>query len=468
MAHRDKRVPESAADAELVFGDCKLTSDGRLRTPGGTLQLSKRVSNILRALIEAEGIAVSSAFLIDLGWGVGSGGPQGLTKAIFRLRRALAGSQTVCIESAYGYGYRLHCEPAGTRQLDRRIRAQAICQEAALRIHERRDINLNAAKFMYQQAAELDPGCIAALVGYATAAMHLMASGWESGVHEWPAARQTIGEALQFAPNHPEALAYRALGECMVDWNFETARSTFDLALNLAPASFVVQELAGRMSLFCGETDQALHHLDLALAANPMSASTHGLMAYALALSGDVAAAFAQLDHLRSIDPASVVLPTYTCWIEAMFRDPEAACRVLLGHSNITTQDTTLTIAVRANALARAGRRSTARALLDTIDRQRPNSTARCALAAHAWMAVDEPAAAVDELAKAAETRDYWTGTVLHYPLSSTLLEQPGFDRIYATVFGSASRIPSGAKPREASAPTFGTRREKSHLDAIE
>jgi len=420
---------------DAVFGQCRLGADGLLSTPSSRIQLSSRQTRLLRGLVQARGKAVPSDLLMDQAWGAGAGTLQGLAKAIFHLRSALASDDGIRIESVYGHGYRLHVESAQPGRPDAKSRALAICEEAALRIHSRLDVTLKSAQAMYQEATQLDPSCIRAHLGYANAALHLTASGWQSGATAWPPARQAIDDALVIEPNNAEALAFRGFGECIFGWQFEDSEAAFQQAIDLAPTNYAVHELAGRSTLFRGLTTRAIHHLTCALDANPMSLSGHGLLALALGFHGDLTGAFEQIALMRRLDPANRTVLNYEAWLEARFGDPEAACR-LTEVEHETIPDSSIRPAFRALALARAGHHAAARALLATFEDTGRYSAPHSAMLAYAWTALDEPDAAVRALSRAAEDRDYWLGGTLSYPLDTALRSHTGFAAVYRKVFG--------------------------------
>ena len=102
-------------EKNLSFGDCRLSVDGLLSTPQGVSQITRLQSKILRALVHSGGVAVSTDRLLDLGWGKGAGTPQNLAKVIFALRNALAGSESVRLQSIYGHGYRFAIDGSYTQ-----------------------------------------------------------------------------------------------------------------------------------------------------------------------------------------------------------------------------------------------------------------------------------------------------------------------------------------------------------------
>lgn len=422
--------------APINVADCRLGEDGLLSTPAGEQQLRPRLAKILRALIDARGVAVSSEYLLDSCWGAGGGSPQYLPKAIFQLRHALAGSSAVRIQSVYGYGYRLHLEAPAADRPDSATIVRALCEEAALRLHDRRSVALKAAQSIYQQATQLDPGCILALLGYASATLQLLISGYVPTAVAWPAARQAIVDALEIEPLCVEALAYRGLGECVFEWDFKTSEATLEAAHRLGPQSFPVCEMTARAWLFRGHPDRAIDQLHGALAANPVAMSANGLLAVALGASGDATAALNQIGLMSRLDPSSQVTPTYKAWLEAIFGDADEAGR-FAAEIVERAPDSSVATSVHAVALARAGNAVAARAVLDTLEDQNVFAAPNCALAAYAWRTLGDHDAAVGTLAAAAESRDYWLGFALNDPLNAELREHPGFDAVYGTVFGA-------------------------------
>jgi len=436
---RDNNKQGFEMGQSVAFGECRLREDGMLVTPNGSRQLSRRLAVILRELVEARGIAVNCDHLLDAFWGPGSGSPQNLAKAIFQIRQAVDGTPGIRIESIYGYGYRLRANESGLDSPGASETALAICDEAAHRVYDRRDIALTSALTMYEEASRLDPNCIPAYTGYAETHMQLMGTGQESPQIGWPAARQALEDALQQDSKAADAHALRALGQCLFDWDFDAALSSVEIALRLAPGAYVPNEAAGRISLFMGNPQDAVSYLRRAHAARPVAMNTRGILAYALGCSGDERAALDHVAEARRLDPGNPMSLGYSALIEAAYGNAEKACEYGAEVVNRVPRSATIA-AVYAFALARAGHAKAARALVESLENKSLYATPCSAFTSHAWRALGDAQAAVRSLAAGVQERDYWAGMKLHDPLNAPLRTEPGFRDVYESIFGSGAK----------------------------
>lgn len=424
----------------ITFGDCSLTDDGMLTTPGGSRQLSRRLAVILRTLVDANEDAVNSDHLLDAFWGPGSGTPQYLTKAIFQLRQAIDGAPDMSIDSIYGYGYRLRMAHAGLDRPDARARAIAICEEAAHRVYDRRDIALTAALAMYEEASRLDAHCVRAYTGYAETQLQLVGTGQEVPRAGWRAAQQALMDALHHDPQSADAHALRALGQCLFEWDTEGALSFLDTARGLAPTAYVPNEAAGRIFLSIGKPEDAVSCFRRALEANPMAMNTNGILAMALGCSGDTRAALRHIHEVCQLDPSNPISRGYSAWVEAAYGDAGKACEVCAKVHEQLPHAATIA-AVYAFALASAGHAAEARALLGSLEDEGRYVTRCASFTSQAWRALGDHETAVRALASGARDRDYWLGIMLHHPENAALREEPGFSAVYDAVFGSAGPV---------------------------
>lgn len=125
-------------------------------------------------------------------------------------------------------------------------------------------------------------------------------------------------------------------------------------------------------------------------------------------------------------------------WIEAAYGDPAEACR----HSADLEQRhprSSVVVAIRSLALARAGELSAARALLPTLTDRSRFAAPNCALTCVAWQQLGEPDAALRALEAAAETREPWIGVMLTDPINEPLRQHPAFKDLERTVFSQGS-----------------------------
>ena len=422
-----------------VFGDCSLSRDGLLATPGGRQQLSCRLASILRDLVQAGGDAVHTDHLLDTHWGPGSVSTQSLPKSIFQLRRAIAGTRVVRIDSVYGYGYRLRIASSQSDGPTDADKALAICEEASHRMHELRDASLSTASAMYLQALKLDPYCACATVGYAQMQAQRMTLGLVSTREGWPPLRHMLEEAMQEEAQSADVHAVLAKGQCFYDWDTDAAQTSIEAALRLAPADYLPNECAARISLFHNQPDDAITYARRAIEASPMTARSIGVLAYALGYRGEAHEAIERIDEIYRLDPGNQELQAWYIWVQAMHGDAERACEVgaalqaqLPGMATIT--------ALHALAHARAGHAPQARAILKTLEDENEYATRGNTIASFAWCALGDKPAALGALEAAARDREYWLGFTLHHPGLGDLRTEPRHQAIRDSMFSSTGR----------------------------
>jgi predicted Zn-dependent protease len=170
-----------------------------------------------------------------------------------------------------------------------------------------------------------------------------------------------------------------------------------------------------------------------------MSISTHGMLASAMSYLGEDTKALDAVAQMRRLDPTSPVINTYVAWIEGAFGDRGESIRA----GEILAERypfSSLVTAVRAFALAQAGEKAAAKALLLTLSNTGRYPAPDCAMAAFVWQSLGNPDAAIRSLAAAAEARDYWLGMTLHHPLLAPLRAQHVFQVVYNSVMRSLAR----------------------------
>ena len=107
-----------------------------------------------------------------------------------------------------------------------------------------------------------------------------------------------------------------------------------------------------------------------------------------MTIVGEVEAARAQIERLVEEDLTAPVQASFGAWMEVAYGDPEKGCKLTEEFQPGTSG--TVTRAVRALALARAGHKPAARALLDTLaDRSRVDAPDN-ALICQPWIAQGE------------------------------------------------------------------------------
>jgi adenylate cyclase len=200
--------------------------------------------------------------------------------------------------------------------------------------------NSQAARLLYEQALEKDPGSIDAKIGIARALTREVANGWSRTVEQDEArSEQLLLEALEHDPNNAQVhrhmgtlrrsqnrlaearaeletaialdrndtFSIRNLGLILVQLGQpELAIPYFEKSIRLSPhdPNVAANYLGlGRCHLFLGHIDQAIELLMRARAINPKLYSIHLNLAAALGLRGDLVEARAALAEAIRLNP---------------------------------------------------------------------------------------------------------------------------------------------------------------------
>ncbi len=417
----------------LHVGRFTLTPDGLLRSPTAAAHLSVRLAKLLRALVLANGSVVSKRELLRRCWGAGRGNEQSLAKAVSELRRALSIGGTHSVATVYSYGYRLvELHPASG--ITNHDRAMAICGEAAQRLHQNEKPALLAGIRLYEGALGYDATLVCAHAGLADAYLRLMDLGYMQPGIAWHAARRAIELALRLRVGDAATQAVRGLGLSLAAWDFAAATEALAEARRLAPYAFLPNACSARHYLVCGRPLRAVEYFRAALDADPVSISSLGLLAYALACTGERAAAREAAARAIAIEPENALAQAHHCWIEAMIGDPGIA-RTSGAAAHEHLPDAATVAMTYAYALARSAEVGAARGLLDELtDRERfPYGCS--ALASVVWLELGEPAKALDALERARDEHCAWLPVMLHDPRIIALGHNPELERLRRSVF---------------------------------
>lgn len=107
MSNDEKLVINSALTRIKIHNTQINLATREVTREGYTCRLEPRVMTVLRALIFAEGQAVSREHLMDEIWGHEDGSDESLTQAISKLRRAIGDDTNSIIKTIPKFGYHL-------------------------------------------------------------------------------------------------------------------------------------------------------------------------------------------------------------------------------------------------------------------------------------------------------------------------------------------------------------------------
>lgn len=101
-------MDNGGAAITLFFSHWALHDDGRLIGEGSDDQLPPKELQVLRLLLESEGVLMTKDRLLELAWPQGEVAEESLTRCIYSLRKYL-GADKGFIKTIYGRGYRFTC-----------------------------------------------------------------------------------------------------------------------------------------------------------------------------------------------------------------------------------------------------------------------------------------------------------------------------------------------------------------------
>jgi DNA-binding winged helix-turn-helix (wHTH) protein/Tfp pilus assembly protein PilF len=299
------------------FGPYTLTHD-RLSCDGRTVHLAAKPLGVLHALVSNAGRLTTKQAIVDAVWPDRAVSDESIARSVFLVRQALGeldARPARYIETVYGRGYRFvadvaaepdghapHAVAAPLAHTDAERTALNHCIEARFRL-SRRAGNLIEALYLYEQAIEAAPGFRAARVGLAECSLWLSMNGMLAPLMASARARTQLREALLVDPDDPGALASLGLLSSYFDWDVPAADAAFARALENDPADPVVHAWHGRHLTSLGRYAEARTAFDTALALEPASMAVRNVRAFVVACAGDVDFALDEICTSIELEP---------------------------------------------------------------------------------------------------------------------------------------------------------------------
>jgi DNA-binding winged helix-turn-helix (wHTH) protein/tetratricopeptide (TPR) repeat protein len=293
---------------------------------------------------------------------------------------------------------------------------------------------LGKAVACFQEAAELDPAYAEPHAGLADAFLILAFAGIAPPAELWPEARAAAEEALRHDPDLAEARIALGYLRLLQDWDWDGARRELERAAVLSPRSISVLQWRGLFLALSGDLEAARREMARAREADPLSlvASTVSAFVHSLAREHGVELALAR--RAAELEPGRFV--AHWCLGLALvhaglFEEAIGAHRRAVE----LTEGSPVMKPVLAWTLARAGRGAASRGLLAEIEEG--GGYASPYQLATVLAALGDRDAALEALARAADTRDPWVTLLRVDPMLDPLRDDP---RLAALV----GRIESG------------------------
>ena len=245
--------------------------------------------------------------------------------------------------------------------------------------------------------------------------------------------RRAIDKALQIDPSHPGALGQRGYYRYSYEWNWDEALKDLRTAAKLSPATDGPYTVLALVFSFSAQTDSALEYARRAMEVAPTSPWSWNILGKVYAFAGMRDSAIAASERSLALDSTM----WHTNWVLAneyldadRVAESDAALRRMLRFG----EDEAWMMA--AQYYARAGRRSEARLLADSITTRSRVEYIPPIVRAVVSLAIGDTVRALDALEEslAQRTPVEMPGALTLY--FSGLRGQPRFERIRRQVFG--------------------------------
>ena len=350
-----------------------LDAQGFPLAEGGPLALPPKPRAVLALLIERRPAVVSKQAFAELAWGGRPMSDESLARCISLLRRMLPAG---AIESVYGHGYRLaplpQSVPVAPAPAPSRAPSPAVMDawlHARQLAQSRSPAALHRAAQLLRRIVAEQPGFAAARVSLAQALAASLSWGLLPGPDVAAEGFAHLESAERIAPDVPGLVSTRAW---LLDlsWRFEAADALHRQALQRKDDPEALF-LYGWHLVARGRPHEALPPLRKALAEQPYSAPLRLILARALAHSGELAAALAEIDACCHEHPGSTVAACYRLGIAAALR-PGSGLAEAMRQLAQGPDAPPFAQGVLSYALARDGQVEAARAVIATAPSHAP------------------------------------------------------------------------------------------------
>jgi len=389
------------------FAGFVFDSERGLEGPRGPIALGRRDATLLGLLLEADGRVVSKNDIAEHVWRGRVVSDESIAQSFRRIRAALAASSSIkIVQSIYGAGARIgvpiHRQIGGglsaPNRGSRRIDAEALLTSAREVSSTRTPANLALAIEASRRALDVDPDFIAAWCALAEFELIGLVRSISEPRH---AARRSVdaaNRALMLDRECVPAMAIRGFIAATVEGDVAAGRDDLERALRIDSGYWVARGLHAWVLLIDARPLEAVAEVHTALELNPFASWFCGMYPQYLLFAGEREAAIAAgreaIRRFPGIDYAYFATSQIASALE-LHAEAIATGRKAMELSPETPQlHTSL-----ACALARAGKRKEALALIRAIERA--NFPLPAVWLVPAWLALDERKRALAMLALA-------------------------------------------------------------------
>ncbi len=351
------------------------------------IPLSERLSELLLALIQANGSVVDKEMLATRVWPDGGVSDANLAQHMYMLRRLLdeRARDRTYVMTVRGKGYRFAAPVSVVvgddveRAPQRREPASAkwllqsgldafhhYCRGSVL-VERRTAKALNEAIERFEAALSIDANYVPALIGLARAYALLAAYWYAPGSYAYPKAKASVLHALELEPASGPAHAVLSQIFLFCDWDWHEADREIATAIALAPDSSLVRNNLVWHSIFRGRPDAAVREAQLALACEPASPTLQLLMARVFLHAGDLRQSIASFTNLIDAGPEFAVVRRHRAQAYILNGQPAEALNDLLLLPSDRAEDVGVRLPMLARAYADCGDALRALDVYDTL-----------------------------------------------------------------------------------------------------
>jgi|GEM_PF-5989383 len=351
-----------------AFGDFRLDPGRRVlssRTSGQAVPVSSSAFDLLVHLVEQAGTVVSRQSLLSSVWPHATVVENSVNQAVAAIRRALGDpAQPRYVVTVTGRGYCFAVDVTAENPGDRDPETYQLYVAGWSALTRPGPGSLAAARSCFERAVVRDPGFALAHACLAETHMLLGSHGACAPDLAFPQARAAALAALKADPLSAEAHAVLSQIAYAYDHDRAGAATLMARALELNPASFIVQRFLGFQMAGQGRLDEALAALRRAQAIEPLAVSINGNIGMVCYFASRFEDAIVQLEHTLRMDQNWVVARSTLGRSYLCLGQFDRALDVFKGGEGGRLPDLAI-------AYAMSGRRDDARRELDRLS-QRP------------------------------------------------------------------------------------------------
>lgn len=419
------------------FAGYRFDDDRGLEGPTGRIPLRRGDAAVLRLLLEADGRTVSKDQIAAAAWGGRDVSDDSIFQAMRRLRRALpCGRGGDIVQTVQGVGFRMGVrvrvlrsdEPSATALgTSASVTANSSLVAARELSARRTPADLAAAIDAARRATEIDPGFVAAWCALAELTAVRASLGLERPARAADAAIQAAEKALHLDPDCSPALAVRGWVKSVIRLDIASGLEDLEHSLRITDGYWAARAHHAWALVAAGQLDRAVTEMQAARELNPWGVWHAGFVGVYLFFARRFDEALADVRNVArrhpSFDTAQMRLSIVASGL-GLHDEAIAAGRIAMERA----PDTPIMHTALASALARAGHRDEALALVRRIEAS-PFPIPGAWLAS-AWLALGHRERALELLQQARREGSPHLVYALVDPRLDALRGDPGFEQL--------------------------------------